>query len=242
MSVFGLIGKKLGHSFSQRYFTEKFRREGLPHHYDLFEFPEISGVANLLRRDDIRGLNVTIPYKEKVIPYLDGLDETASRIGAVNVIRFSGEKRIGYNSDYAGFRRSLESWLGDSFRGKALVLGTGGASKAVKTALLDMDIEHRLVSRQPEGDQLRYDQITPELMAEYLLIINTTPLGMFPDVNLKPAIPYNAVSGQHFLYDLVYNPEDTAFMKYGRAGGAKVKNGLEMLYLQAERAWEIWNE
>jgi shikimate dehydrogenase len=254
MHVFGLIGFPLSHSFSKKYFTEKFSREGITGaSYELFPLPDISLLPGLFQSQaQLRGLNVTIPYKQAVIPYIDQLHPAAARIGAVNVIRIdaSGTK-TGYNSDYFGFIASLQEWFsqihGDKIADavlkqcKALVLGTGGASKAVKAALEDLHIPFIPVSRQPEPGQLTYDQLTAQILQEYPLIINTTPLGMSPDIESFPPIPYQFLTHQHYLYDLVYNPEETTFMKKGKEKGAHVLNGLPMLYGQAEKSWEIWN-
>ncbi len=247
MRVFGLIGYPLSHSFSKKYFSSKFEREGIKDaRYELFELPDISGFPELLRQQpDIQGLNVTIPYKQEVMPYLDFLDESAERVGAVNVIQKAGSKLIGYNSDYFGFKKSLETWLPqDPSTLSALVLGTGGASKAVTTALQDLQIPFHLVSRTAGANCLSYAQLQeqPHIFQRPRLIINTTPLGMSPKTDAAPAIVYDLLSPEHYLYDLVYNPAETLFMRLGKEKGAKVKNGLEMLELQAEKGWEIWNE
>lgn len=242
MRRFGLIGKKLGHSFSKRYFSEKFGLEGIVDAvYELYELPAISEFPALLAREpELVGLNVTVPYKEVVIPYLDELDESAAQIGAVNTIRVSGGKTRGYNTDYIGFRETLRRFYPVDAPGKALVLGTGGAAKAVWAALESLGIAYTSVSRNPRENELAYAAITPEVLQAYSLIINTTPLGMAPDVESAPAIPYEALSAGHFLYDLVYNPEETLFLQKGRAAGAKTTNGLPMLYAQADAAWQIW--
>ena len=247
MQVFGLIGYPLSHSFSKKYFSEKFEREGIKNaRYELFELPDISGFPELLRQQqDIAGLNVTIPYKQQVMPYLDGLDASAEKVGAVNVIRKEGSRLTGYNSDYFGFRSSLENWRPDEGKGlQALVLGTGGASKAVTVALSDMGIPFQLISRQANNNSLSYEQLNgrPDILKSHSLIINTTPLGMSPKTEAAPDIDYSQIDSNHFLYDLVYNPAETLFMKLGKEKGARVKNGLEMLEQQAEKAWEIWNQ
>ena len=241
MKVFGLIGRKLGHSFSAGYFNKKFEREGLEDHtYKLFELSEIEEIPDLFQTPGLQGLNVTIPYKEKVIRYLDELDDSAKRVGAVNVIQLKNGKTKGFNSDYYGFLSSLLDWLGTQ-RPDALVLGTGGASKAVGIALEDAGIRFQLVSRHPEDQQIGYDQIDQTMLESHHLIINTTPVGMYPETENCPDLPYHLLSAKHFLYDLVYNPETTLFMKKGMDLGARVKNGLDMLYLQAEKSWEFWN-
>ena len=243
--VFGLIGYPLSHSFSKKYFSAKFADEKIEDcRYELFELPAITDFPDLLQREpNLKGLNVTIPYKQQVIPYLDDLHETADKIGAVNVVRVSENKRLtGYNSDYFGFRASLEPWLEESAI-LALVLGTGGASKAVMVALDDMRIPYQTVSRKEGKGDLTYDTVAqdPRIIGSYKLIINTTPAGMSPDTERAPQLDYSLITPAHYLYDLIYNPLETRFMKLGAAAGAKVKNGLDMLHLQAEKSWEIWN-
>ncbi|TGE21837.1 shikimate dehydrogenase [Hymenobacter aquaticus] len=245
MRQFGLIGLKLEHSFSQTYFSQKFETLGLPdHRYDLFELADIKELSGLMaQHPDLRGLNVTIPYKEQVWPYLDEVGASAARIGAVNVIEFTADgRRVGHNTDYIGFRESLRRFY--PLRGAeagALVLGTGGSSKAVEAALRELGIRYWLVSRNPMGHGLTYAELTPAVMAGHSLIINTTPLGTFPNMDQCPAIPYEHLTPQHYLYDLIYNPSETLFMAKGAEQGAQTKNGFEMLCLQAEAAWEIWN-
>jgi shikimate dehydrogenase len=244
MKQFGLIGYPLSHSFSKKYFSEKFEKASITDaHYELYELKSCNDFKNWMNSvPNLKGLNVTIPYKQEVIPFLDKLNDKAKAIGAVNVIKKELDGTYtGYNSDYYGFKNSLEAFLDKPFPKKALVLGTGGASKAVIVALQDMGISYQYVSRTSSGDVLGYEDLTDKLIAEHLLIINTTPLGMHPRVDVSPSIPYNAVGADHYLYDLVYNPPETLFMKKGLAQGAKVQNGLDMLILQAEKAWEIWN-
>lgn len=244
MRTYGLIGQKLGHSFSKKYFTHKFEKEQLSHcHYELFELPSIQKFPDLLEQQaTLCGLNVTIPYKLEVIAYLDDMDELARKIGAVNVIKFREDgKKIGYNSDCIGFSQSLLNFI-PSTEIQALVLGTGGASKAVRVALEQLAIPYQLVSRTASEGILAYEDIHPETIAHFPLIINTTPLGMSPNETSAPLLPYESLTSSHYLYDLVYNPEETTFMKKGLAQGAKVKNGMEMLHLQAEAAWDIWNQ
>jgi shikimate dehydrogenase len=242
-NVYGLIGKTLSHSFSKRYFTEKFEKESISNSiYQLFEIPSIEEFPKLVaQQPDLKGLNVTIPYKEEIIPFLDGLDERAKRIGAVNVIQFNKGKLIGYNSDYVGFKTSLEKFIPHT-QFKALILGTGGASKAVKTALEDLKIPYLFVSRQQSENVLAYQDVNKEILTDYTLIINTTPLGMYPKIDTFPSLPYENMNSNHYLYDLVYNPELTLFMQKGIKQGAKVISGLEMLHFQAEAAWEIWQK
>lgn len=245
MNRYGLIGFPLTHSFSQRYFTEKFEREGIvDSRYDLFDLPAISGLSDILRLPDLRGLNVTIPHKQAVFPYLDRLDASAEKIGAVNVIKLEADgSRTGYNSDYYGFRQSLTDWLTKLERVptdlKALVLGTGGASKAVTVALTDLEIPFSLVSRTKTSDTLTYEELAG-VLPDYSLVINGSPVGTYPRINEAPDIPYHLLTDKHLLYDLVYNPAETQFMKLGLERGASVHNGLRMLELQAEKAWEIW--
>lgn len=246
MRLFGLIGYPLSHSFSKKYFSEKFETEGILNaSYELFELPKIEDFQQLIKQQpNLHGLNVTIPYKQAVIPYLDELDTSAKRVGAVNVIRFQEGKRIGYNSDYYGFKQSLQNWLPkDNKNLNALVLGTGGASKAVAAALTDLEIPFYLISRKAAGSSLSYEQLqeSPAILQQPRLIVNTTPLGMAPNTDAAPPIVYDQLNSEYFLYDLVYNPTETRFMQLGKEKGATVKNGLEMLHLQAEKAWEIWN-
>lgn len=245
MRKFGLIGFPLGHSFSKKYFTEKFEREGLSDcSFDLYEIPEISMLPQLLHEHpELEGLSVTIPYKEKVIPFLDSLDPACEAIGAVNCIKIRKGKLTGHNTDYIGFKISLENWLGKE-KTKALVLGTGGASKAVVQALKDLKIPYLMVSRTPEQEgQISYGDLktNPRILEDHQLIVNTTPLGTYPNTEQMPEILPDLISARHKVYDLVYNPEKTFLMRSTEARGAMVKNGLEMLYLQAEAAWKIWN-
>lgn len=248
MNLYGLIGYPLSHSFSKKYFTEKFQREGITGSmYDLFEMKSLEGLPNLLTDNkDLRGLNVTIPYKKEVISYLNDLDDaSAERIGAVNTIKiFKDGTTKGFNTDYYGFYQSTVEWLDRHgeicSHFKALVLGNGGAAKAVQVALQDLKVEYQLVSRTASDSTITYNDLNEEILSSHKLIINTTPLGTFPNVEGCPDIPFQWVGKQHFLYDLVYNPAETTFLKNGAANGAKTQNGLKMLELQAEKAWEIW--
>ncbi|SNR46060.1 shikimate dehydrogenase family protein [Hymenobacter mucosus] len=245
MREFGLIGRTLSHSFSQTYFSQKFHNLGLSdHQYELFELAAVQDLPVLLQQHpELYGLNVTIPYKEQVWPFLDEIAPSAARVGAVNVIQFASDGRlIGHNTDMIGFRDSLQTFVPAGFDGRALVLGSGGASKAVEVALRDLGIGYWVVSRNPLGSGLTYEELTPRLVQEHLLIINTTPLGTHPNVQECPAIPYGSLTASHYLYDLIYNPRETEFMQRGQAVGAQTKNGFEMLCLQAEAAWQIWNE
>ena len=247
MTRYGLIGFPLTHSFSQRYFTDKFAREGIADsQYDLFELPDIADLPALLQTPNLRGLNVTIPHKQAVLPYLDRLDTSAEKVGAVNVVRLESDgSRTGFNSDYYGFRQSLQDWLTLLERTKeglkALVLGTGGASKAVAAALTDLGIPYHYVSRSKTSNTLTYEEL-PDVIDQYGLLINCSPVGTYPHINEAPALPYDQLTDQHLLYDLVYNPAETLFMKQGHQRGAATHNGLRMLELQAEKAWEIWQE
>ena len=240
----GLIGYPLSHSLSKRYFAEKFTKENLSHYrYDNFPLTAIDDFPLLLERHpNLKGLNVTIPYKQAVIPYLHQLSEEAAKVGAVNTIVIQEDRLSGHNSDVYGFRESLTTLVEDTHDLQALVLGTGGAAKAVWYVLDTLGISYRKVSRKASEEAISYDMVTDTLLHEHRLIINTTPLGMHPDIDLAPALPYEFLTDQHFLYDLIYNPEQTQFMRQGLVEGAKVKNGYDMLVLQAERSWEIWHE
>ncbi len=244
MRQYGLIGKRLGHSFSQRYFEEKFATLGrFDCRYNLFELPSLDGFREFVDAvPNLMGLNVTIPYKQAVMPLLDELDPEAEAVGAVNTVRVwreDGKLRLaGYNTDVEGFRRSL---AGHPLPRRALVLGTGGAAAAVTYVLRQWGVEYKMVSRNPSEGQLGYGEITPALLREWSWLINCTPVGMCPEENTCLPLPYEALSEHNFLYDLVYNPEETLFLKRGRERGALTQNGLTMLHLQADAAWEIWN-
>lgn len=243
MRNFGLIGYPLSHSFSKRYFGEKFKREGIGDCiYENYPLADIADFRELVRAlPALEGLNVTIPYKQAVIPLIDGLDPAASEIGAVNTIRFHAGKATGYNTDVIGFERSLTPLLSGQHRA-ALVLGTGGASRAVTYALRHLGIAYRLVSRKTAGPEiLDYGSLDRDILATHTLIINTTPVGTSPDVDHAPAIPYGFLGSGHLLYDLVYNPSETLFLRRGKERGALTKNGYQMLELQAEASWDIWN-
>lgn len=247
MRKFGLIGYPLGHSFSKKYFSEKFEKEGIKAEYELYPLEDIEELPALVKSTKgLEGINVTIPYKESVMKFLDEVDEKATAIGAVNTIKIRKGKLKGYNTDYVGFKTSLIKFIGPNPTPKhALILGTGGASKAVQTALSDLEIPYTVVSRRPHNDELSYQHLNspaPQYLSTYKLIINTTPLGMAPKIESLPDLPYNQLSTDHFLYDLVYNPLLTAFMQKGIEAKCWVKNGLEMLYGQAEAAWDIWNK
>lgn len=245
MVKYGLIGKKIGHSFSANFFNEKFSREGIDARYFLFPLEKISEFPDLIKNNpELQGLNVTIPYKQDVMTYLDELSEAVRKIGAVNVIKFirkDGRTLLkGFNSDYIGFQESLQPLLSDKIK-SALILGTGGASKAVDYVLKNFGLKVTFVSRTPKEGQLSYDQLTSDVIENNPLIVNTTPLGMFPDVENYPPIPYQFLTPNHLCFDIIYNPEVTEFMKKAAKQGARVKNGQEMLIGQAVAAWNIWN-
>ena len=238
MRHFGIIGYPLHHSFSAKYFNEKFAREQIEAEYSLYP----TGIEDLrLKIEDLLssldGFNVTLPYKQAIIPFLDRMDETAEAIGAVNVVHH----RVGYNTDCLGFMDSIRPLLRE-FDRQALVLGTGGASKAVCYGLRKLGVNPTLVSRTPKEGMLGYQDLTEEVMAQHTVIVNCTPLGMYPEVDQSPDIPYERISARHLLFDCIYNPEETEFLRKGKAQGAKTQNGMEMLTGQAKAAWSIWNE
>ena len=243
MKRFGLIGYPLGHSFSKKYFSKKFEKLGLKDHlYEVFEMEFLNLFPDLwLKYEDLIGVNVTVPHKEEVLKYLDRQDVSSIKVGAANVVLRRGGELIGFNTDYIAFKESLRNWVND-FEGEALILGSGGASKAVQAALLDCDILFNTVSRASHAGDYTYKQINKnkEIIDRFKLIINTTPLGMVPNEGECPDIPYERLGANHLLYDLVYNPEKTKFMRLGMRQGAQAKNGLEMLELQAEKSWDIW--
>lgn len=247
MQKYGLIGYPLKHSFSIGFFNEKFKSEGIDAEYVNFEIPEINDFMEVIEENpNLCGLNVTIPYKEQVIPFLDELDKDTAQIGAVNVIKIvrgpKGKVKLtGYNSDIIGFSQSIQPLL-QPYHKKALILGTGGSSKAIYHGLKNQGIDSIFVSRTQKEGMLTYEELTPEIMAEHTVIVNCTPVGMYPKVDFCPAIPYELLTPNHLLYDLLYNPNTTLFMKKGEEHGAVTKNGLEMLLLQAFAAWEIWNK
>lgn len=254
MRKFGLLGYPLLHSFSKVWFNEKFSREGIDAVYDTYPIPSIEQFPDLVRDNPgLVGMNVTIPYKQVVIPYLDALDAETEAVGAVNVIKFikTGSKKPflkGYNSDLVGFRESIRPFIekiksvtDGGTKLKALILGTGGASKAIYYGMNQLGVNTMFVSRTPAAGRLTYGQLTPDHYIDYQIIINTTPLGMSPDTGSCPALDYSLINSGHLLFDVVYNPEKTLFLKKGEEQGATIKNGLEMLHLQAEAAWKIWN-
>lgn len=241
---FGLIGRNIDYSFSRKFFTEKFEKEGLNdcsyQNFDLSHLSEFPSVIENIK--NLKGMNVTIPYKQEIFTYLDEIDEIAQEIGAVNTIKITKTHQLkGFNTDFYGFKKSLKPFL-KSHHQKALILGTGGASKAVAYALKDLKIPYKYVSRNPDADQLSYNDIDNNIFNEYQIIINCTPIGTFPNVNQYPPLPYFLFTEKHLAYDLIYNPEETSFLRKAKEHNATTVNGLQMLIFQAEKAWEIWNE
>jgi shikimate dehydrogenase len=239
---FGLLGRDIDYSFSRAYFAEKFQKETLVHcTYENFDLPDLTQFETVLRTPQLKGMNVTIPYKQEVIPFLDGLDEVSQAIGAVNTIVFNKDgTTTGYNTDYIGFQKSIAPLITSQIKA-ALVLGTGGASKAVVYALRKMGIAIQYVSRKKGIDNLTYEEITKKVLKEHKLIVNCTPLGTHPNILQKPNLNYDQITNEHVLFDLIYNPTETAFMKAGRKAGAKATNGSNMLIEQAEASWRLWN-
>ncbi|MBT8320131.1 MAG: shikimate dehydrogenase [Eudoraea sp.] len=239
---FGLVGRNIAYSFSRGYFKEKFLKMGLKQYrYDNFDLEDISQFSELIEENpDLVGLNVTIPYKESIIPYLKVLDPVATAIGAVNTIKIASEGLLGYNTDAYGFEQALLPFLKPHHR-QALILGTGGASKAVAYVLKKLQIAYRFVSRKPGSDHLNYEDLDQETIRTHYLIINCTPLGTWPETAAKPRIPYDSLNNKHLLFDLIYNPEKTTFLKEGEKRGSRISNGGKMLELQADKSWEIWN-
>ena len=246
MKSYGLIGFPLKQSFSQKYFSEKFDNLKIDAEYLNFSIPSVDEIVEIIKNTPtLCGFNVTIPYKKDIIPFLDELDETAKQVGAVNVVKIKREngtiKLKGFNSDVIGFENSLKKYITPNHK-KALILGTGGASLAVEFSLKRLNIEYLFVSREPKNSNtISYQQVDKKLLESHTLIINSSPLGMFPNIETSPEIPYNHLTSNHLLYDLVYNPPITKFMELGMANGAMAVNGLEMLHGQAEEAWAIWN-
>jgi len=244
MKLYGLIGYPLGHSFSKQYFTEKFSLLGITDHsYEAFAIKSIAELPGLLKANgELCGLNVTIPYKQDILPFLTDVSHLPEGVLACNCISISGEQLIGYNTDVIGFEQSLVTQLKPQ-HSRALILGSGGAAEAIKYVLTKLNVSFKVVSRKlHEGSDLVYGDLDETIIKEHLLIINTTPLGTFPNVAEYPAIPYHHLTPAHYLFDLVYNPSKTVFLQKGEAKGAIVKNGYEMLVLQAEESWRIWNE
>ncbi len=246
MKKYGLIGKTLKHSFSKKYFTHKFEKENNSSIYELFEIETIEDFLTLREIPNLSGLNVTLPYKEKIIPYLDEIDETAQTIGAVNTIQFIRETNKkptlkGYNTDVLGFTTSIQPKL-KPWHKKALILGTGGAAKAIAYGLTTLGIEIQYVSRNPMGNQIGYNDINSSILNEFYLIVNTTPVGMYPRVEECPNLPYSLLKKEHLLFDAIYNPKKTLFLQKGEKQGSEIWNGMEMLINQAEESWKIWNK
>lgn len=246
MDTYGIVGNPLVQSFSPRFFAEKFHRESIDAEYLKFEIPEITSFTEIISANpNLKGLNITIPYKEKIIPLLDELDSQAKEIGAINVVKVTREngqvKLIGYNSDIIGFQNSIAPLIKKDIHKRALILGTGGASKAVAKGLENLGLEYIFVSRTKKDGQFTYEALDKNIFGEYTVIVNASPLGTFPDVDAAPDIPYQYLTSNHLLYDLVYNPAETKFLRLGREKGATIKNGAEMLELQALAAWDIWN-
>ena len=239
MRHFGLIGRELGHSFSAKFFNAKFRSEEIDADYQLFEIESIIKLGELLGRNPLDGFNVTIPYKESIVPYLDELTDVAREIGAVNCVEVRDGKLVGHNTDITGIEASLH-WLEAEEGCKALVLGTGGASKAVQYALRKREVEFKVVSRDQSRGDLTYEQLTADIIAEHKLIINTTPVGMFPNVDEAPAIDFEAISSEHRIFDLIYNPAQTELLRRAKERGAQTMGGMLMLQTQAIASWHIW--
>ncbi|HEY8387921.1 MAG TPA: shikimate dehydrogenase [Parasegetibacter sp.] len=244
MPLFGLIGYPLSHSFSGKYFTEKFEKEGLTdHRYELYPLSSVEQLPQLLASEpELRGLNVTIPYKQQVLQFLDNTDSIPEGINACNCIKIQDGRLIGYNTDIVGFEKSFLEQL-QPHHNKALVLGNGGAAAAVTYVLKKLGIAYNIVSRNlHRSSSLTYSDLNESIISKHKVIINTTPLGTFPDVDVCPPIPYEFLTGEHYLYDLIYNPSKTLFLKNGEKQSAIIKNGYEMLLLQAEESWRIWND
>jgi shikimate dehydrogenase len=243
MRKFGLIGRTLTHSFSKNFFEKKFAAEGISDcTYDNFELKEIQEFPDLIEKNPgLRGLNVTIPYKEEIIQYLTNKDEIVEEILACNCIKVNKDNLYGFNTDAVAFKKSLEKILKPHHK-KALILGSGGASKAIRYALRSLNIDYQVVSRHKKEGQLGYEDLGNDVLESHLLVINTTPLGLFPNVNEDPPVPYNYITAKHLLFDIIYNPGKTKFLCEGEKKGAQIANGYEMLVLQAEESWKIWNE
>lgn len=238
---YGLLGKNISYSFSKGYFTEKFKKLELKDHsYENFDIQTISEFPNIIQNNRLKGLNVTIPYKEQILSFLDEIDEKAKKIGAVNTIKFAENGLHGFNTDIFGFEESIKPFL-KAHHNKALILGTGGASKAIRFVLEELGITYNYVSRSSNPTTLDYSLLDKPILEEHTVIINCTPLGTFPEIQNKPNIPYQYLNKNHLLFDLVYNPLKTKFLRLGEEKGASVCNGLKMLELQADKSWEIWN-
>lgn len=243
MRLFGLIGYPLSHSFSKKYYTEKFEREGLRDCvYENFPIPSIDHLKEILRKPGLEGFNITIPYKEQIISFLHYASDVVKKIKACNCVKIVRGELKGYNTDVTGFGDSLKKKLNPVLHKKALILGTGGSAKAVEYVLSKLGIPYKNVSRKPSAKSFSYEQVTDSVIATHKLIINTTPLGMFPNTVEAPPLPYSSITRDHFLFDLIYNPEKTLFLQKGEKQGSQIQNGYEMLVLQAEENWKIWND
>lgn len=242
MKLYGLIGNPLKHSFSKSYFAEKFTKEKIENcQYENFELETIQLLPTILKvHANLHGLNVTIPYKKEVLPFLHFKNTVVETVGACNCIKIEQNKLYGYNTDVSGFKKSLQTFLKPHHQ-KALVLGTGGSSGAVQYALHELGIDYKLISRRKADKAITYEELNAAILKTHNVIINTTPLGMFPKTDAAPVIPYQLLDSRHFLFDLIYNPEKTIFLQRGEAQGATIANGYEMLLLQAEESWKIWN-
>lgn len=239
MNQFGLIGKNISYSFSAKFFTEKFKAENIQNHsYSIFDLNEISEVEKLFNSQSLKGFNVTIPYKEQIIAFLDEIDEDAAKIGAVNCVKIQNRIKKGFNTDAVGFEKSILPLL-NSHHKNALILGDGGAAKAIKFVLDKLNIPFNTVTR---SGNYTYSDLNPEIIQNHQVIVNCTPVGTFPYIEEAPDIPYENLTEKHLLYDLIYNPEKTKFLELGEKFGTKIKNGHEMLVVQAEKSWEIWNQ
>ena len=238
---FGLIGKNIDYSFSKKYFSEKFKKENLDYTYSNFDIVNISEIESILQNNSISGYNVTIPYKEEIINFLDEIDEVAKDIGAVNTIKKIDNKNIGFNTDSIGFEKSLLPLIENKIPKNALILGSGGASKAIKYVLKKLKINYSTVSRKEGKSEFVYENLNEVILNKFKMIINCSPVGTFPNINNCPNIPYKFLTKDHILYDLVYNPIESLFLKRGRILGCKTKNGLEMLEIQANESWSVWN-
>lgn len=241
MKNYGLIGQSLSHTFSPKYFTDKFEKEGIEATYKAFELENINDLRKFIQDNNLDGINITIPYKKRVMRFMDEMDPLVSRAKAVNTIKVEGDKLIGYNTDLLGFRKSLRDQIGYK-RAAAIVLGTGGGASAIKGALEVMGIPYLVVSRNTRVGDLTYKGLTKRIFEQYNLIINTTPVGMYPDIDEAPDIPYEFLTENHYVYDLIYNPEKTKFLSLAENKGCNVQNGLEMLHQQAEESWKIWSK
>ena len=238
---FGLIGKNIDYSFSKKYFSEKFKKENLDYTYSNFDIVNISEIESILQNNSISGYNVTIPYKEEIIKFLDEIDEVAKDIGAINTIKKIDNKNIGFNTDGFGFEKSLLPLIENKIPKNALILGSGGASKAIKYVLKKLKINYSTVSRKEGKSEFVYENLNEAILNKFKMIINCSPVGTFPNINNCPNIPYEFLTKDHILYDLVYNPIESLFLKKGRKLGCKTKNGLEMLEIQANESWSVWN-